>query len=148
MRVNAVDAAAIVTAIGVAVAAWQLWLAYRQATTAFEDSLSAQYRQLMQLLPVEALLGGSLSEEAHVTALPVFFHYFDFCNEQAFLHKKRRIRCSTWREWREGIEQNLRRPAFARAWGEVAMRVPDSFDELRLVCKPLPLQAKEDATAL
>jgi len=141
MVITTSDVVSALTAAGVAVAAWQLWLAHRQATTTFEDSLASRYRDLMQELPVEALLGGVLSAGEHTKALPVFYNYFDFCNEQAFLREKRRVRASTWDEWREGIEENLRRPAFARAWSEIAARVPESFDKLRELVRPQPVHA-------
>ena len=66
-------------------------------------------------------------------ALPGFYHYFDLSNEQAFLHERGRIGNRTWNEWRSGIHQNLARPAFLKAWNDVSMRAPDSFDELRRV---------------
>lgn len=134
------DVAAAATAGGALIAGWQLWLVKRQAATQFEDGLGVQYRQLMQQLPVTALLGESLSDADHVAALPVFFHYIDLCNEQAFLRKKRRVRRGTWREWREGMTENLRRPAFARAWSEIADRLLESFKELRAICPPERLQ--------
>ena len=34
--------ASIATALGVAVAAWQLWLAHKQSVTSFEDSLAKE----------------------------------------------------------------------------------------------------------
>jgi hypothetical protein len=131
--------ASIATAIGVGIAGWQIALAKRHAILQFEDQLSAQYRALMRDLPVNALLGESLSDIEYAAALGVFYHYFDLSNEQAFLHERGRISRSTWESWQEGIEQNLRRPAFALAWAEVSRRAPDSFDELRRLVKPSDL---------
>jgi hypothetical protein len=127
--ITAVASAA--TAVGVLLAAAQLWLAARQATTQFEDGLNAQYREIARRLPVAALLGEALPEDAYQDALPHFYHYFDLSNEQAFLHLKGRVRPSTWKNWLEGIEQNLSRPAFRRAWAEISHRAPESFNELR-----------------
>ena len=59
------------------------------------------------------------------------YHYFDLCNEQAFLHNNGRISSKTWLFWREGIASNLARPAFARAWCEIAARANGDFSELR-----------------
>jgi hypothetical protein len=123
--------AAVATAAGVLIAGWQLRLAKQQAVTAFEDQLSSQYREIARRLPVQALLGEPLDASAQVSALPDFYHYFDLSNEQAFLHRRRRVRDQTWAEWSEGIEQNLERPAFARAWAEVTLRAPNSFNDLR-----------------
>lgn len=126
-------AASAATAIGVIIAARQLGLSKEQARTQFEDGLNAQYRSIVQNLPVEALLGESLSPDVARAALPYFYHYFDLCNEQAFLRKQGRIGAATWANWMEGIEQNCRRPAFATAWAEVSSRAPESFDDLRVM---------------
>lgn len=123
--------AAAATALGVLVAVWQLWLTHRQATIQFEDQMSSQYREIIRRLPIGALLGESLQPAAHAAALKDFYHYFDLSNEQAYLHERSRITKKTWAEWREGIEQNLRRPAFAAAWEEISRRAPESFNELR-----------------
>ena len=104
--------------------------------------MNAQYRALMQNEPVAGLLGGVLGDREHQRALPVFFHYFDFCNEQAFLREKRRIRKTTWKEWRDGMEENLRGPAFARAWTEIVARMPESFDEIPRLSAPKPPQGQ------
>jgi hypothetical protein len=90
----------------------------------------------MRQLPIEALLGQTLDPEKRARALPVFFHYFDLCNEQGFLREQKRIRRQTWRDWEEGIRQNLGRPAFAEAWSLIAASAPDSFDQLRKICPP------------
>jgi hypothetical protein len=125
--------ASVATAGGVLLAWWQLLTTKRIAATEFEDQLTTQYREIVRALPIEALLGEQLSEEAHVRALPNFYYYFDLSNEQAFLYRARRIQPHTWNDWLEGIHENLRRPAFAKAWAEVSRRAPDTFDDLRSV---------------
>lgn len=81
------EVVSIGTAGGVVVAAAQLWLVRRQAVTQSEDQLASQYRSLMREIPLEALLGIDLDENEYQKTLPVFFHYFDLCNEQAFLSR-------------------------------------------------------------
>lgn len=129
--------AAVATALGVFLAGWQLWLTKRQAIVQFEDQMSAQYRDIIRRIPIGALLGETLDSEEHASALKDFYHYFDLSNEQAYLHERRRITKKTWVEWREGIEQNLNRPAFASAWAEITSRAPESFNELRRVALAL-----------
>lgn len=126
----------IATAIGVGVAAYQLRVTRKQGVTAFEDSLAAQYRQIASTLPLKALLGESLTPEEHRDHLHYFYRYFDLCNEQAFLHENGRVSDSTWTFWEDGILTNLRRPAFAAAWQEIAARAKDDFNELRSLCPP------------
>lgn len=133
-------AAAVATAVGVLLAGWQLWLTKRQATIQFEDQMSAQYRDIVGRLPIGALLGEPLTSDEQAAALKDFYHYFDLSNEQAYLHERRRITKKTWAEWREGIEQNLNRPAFAAAWAEITRRAPESFNELRRVASSLALR--------
>jgi hypothetical protein len=135
-------AASVATALGIFLAAGQLYFSSRQAMTQFEDQLAAQYREIARRLPLEALLGEALSEEAHAHALTDFYDYFDLSNEQAFLRKQGRVSNTTWSNWLEGIQQNLRRPAFARAWREVRRRAPDSFDELRKILDPADVSAE------
>lgn len=123
--------ASLATAVGVIIAARQLGLSKEQARIQFEDGLNAQYREIVQHLPVEAMLGEPLAADSSKSALPYFYHYFDLCNEQAFLRRLGRISPSTWDNWKEGIEQNCSRPAFAAAWAEISRRAPESFDDLR-----------------
>jgi len=126
----------IATAMGVLLAAWQLWLAQRQSITTFEDSFAREYRTLAARLPTKALLGESLSKSEHQRYFDEFYHYFDLCNEQAFLNQCGRITQETWKFWHDGIASNLRRPAFKRAWMEIAARANDDFSELRALFPP------------
>ena len=130
------EIASIATAIGVLLAAWQLWLAHRQSITAFEDSFAREYRKLMRRLPKKALLGESLTDAEYGKAFDEFYHYFDLCNEQAFLHERHRIRKTTWEFWCDGMTSNFRRPAFKRAWFEIASRANHDFSELRNIFPP------------
>ena len=129
-------AASIATALGILAAGWQLYLTKRQAVTQFEDKLTSQYREVAGRIPLVALLGEELDDAEYAAALPDFYHYFDLSNEQAFLRLQRRITGRTWANWQEGIQQNLSRPSFARAWTEVCTRAPDSFTELRRLMPP------------
>lgn len=126
----------LATAIGLGVTAYQLLITRKQNVTTFEDSLAAQYRQVASTLPLEALLGEPLDEATHKANLPYFYRYFDLCNEQVFLNKHGRISGATWTFWEDGIRTNLNRPAFARAWSEIARRAKDDFDELRVIYPP------------
>lgn len=123
--------ASIATALGVLFAAWQLLLAKRQATTAFEDSLAREYREIAQRIPVRALLGDTLPPEEAAAALDDFYHYVDLSNEQVFLRQNGRVTEATWRNWADGMRTMLTRPAFGAAWEEIKARAPDSFEELR-----------------
>lgn len=121
------------TAVGVFIAAWQLWRTHRQSITTFEDSLACEYRELAATLPTKALLGERLTDQEHSAHFDKFYRYFDLSNEQAFLHECGRISPATWQFWRDGIASNLKRPAFSRAWNEVCRRdnVPPPVQDLR-----------------
>jgi hypothetical protein len=124
------------TALGALAAAWQLYLVHRQSVTNFEDSFAKEYRELAAELPTKALLGEPLNDEEHSEHFDELYHYFDLCNEQAFLYKAGRISEKTWNFWRDGIASNMRRPAFQRAWCEIASRANGDFSELRALFPP------------
>lgn len=122
----------VATAVGALFAGYQLLLVKNLSRTQFEDQMAAQYRAIARELPIGALMGAPLSQSERDAALPIFYHYFDLCNEQAYLNKKHRVRRATWREWEDGIRQNLARPAFREAWRDIAAQIGiDTFDELR-----------------
>lgn len=105
--------------------------AQTQARTDFEDALSRDYRDTIRSLPIEALLGETLTEELMDRHLADFYRYIDLSNEQVFLRKEGRIRTKTWKNWSDGIKDNLKKPAFAHAWRSIKLRAKDSFEELR-----------------
>ncbi|MCP5285452.1 MAG: hypothetical protein H6933_11175 [Burkholderiaceae bacterium] len=135
----------VFTALAAIVAAWQLWHMQQQSTTSFEDELVREYRELASTLPLPALLGEPISDELHAEKLDEFYRYFDLCNSQVFLHDRGRISDETWAFWVQGIRSNLMRPAFARAWAEIAARANGDFAELRRVCPPPKTAATGDA---
>ena len=127
----------VATAVAVMVAAWQLVLSKRQAVTTFEDSLAKEYRDIAATLPVKALLGEVLDDSVHIDKFDEFYRYFDLCNQQVFLRQSSRVSDRTWQFWQEGIASNLKRPAFSRAWSEVAARCNGDFAELRSLFPPV-----------
>ena len=138
MTFNLSDIANVATAIAVIFAAWQIWLSKKQATTTFEDSLAKEYRELAARLPTKALLGEPLTDMEHSDSFDEMYHYFDLCNQQAFLADAGRISKETWKFWKDGITSNIRRPAFERAWSEIAARSNGDFSELRAIIPPKP----------
>lgn len=121
--------AAVVSASGVVFVVVQLWLSKRIAQSQFEDSLAREYRDLAALLPPEALMGENLPDEEYQAAFRNLFRYIDLSNEQVFLRQRRRVSPQVWQFWCAGIRSNLARPAFARAWEQIAGNC-DSFQEL------------------
>ena len=121
----------IATALAVLVTAWQLRRGTSQARTNFEDDLSREYRELARSIPVKAHLGEELTEDEFAQAFPRLHQYLDLTNEQIFLRMNGRISRTTWLNWREGIESNLRRPAFTQAWSHVKKATSEGFTELR-----------------
>lgn len=121
------------TALGVFLAAWQLYRSAQQARTDFEDRVVEEYRQIAQRIPVQALLGATLSPEEQQQCFQQFYHYIDLSNEQVFLRMNKRVSLETWRNWRDGIRSHLERPAFAAAWSDIKLRAGKNFNELRLL---------------
>lgn len=137
--------AAVFTAFGAWAAVRQLRLLEQQSVTSFEDGLADEYRDIARELPLDALLGVSMSPQEVTQALPAFYRYFDLCNQQVFLNMQGRIRAETWQLWKDGIQSNLRRPAFAQAWAEIAAKATGDFNELRALCAPQAIAPREVA---
>lgn len=129
------DITNLATTAGIFVAAWQLYLSQRQATTAFEDAIAKEYRELAAIMPTKAFLGEELSAEEHKEYLDEFYHYFDLCNGQIFLRQVGRVRAQTWGFWRDGMKSNFNRPAFKSAWRAISEKANEDFAELRLLVK-------------
>ena len=123
----------VIMAIGVLVAARQLALSKQEAQSQFEDSLTTQYRKISRRLPLAVLLGKPLEGDALDRSLRSFYEYFDLSNEEAFLAEQGRLRPVTWRNWLEGIQQHLARPAFQQAWRKLEPDLDGSFDALRKI---------------
>ena len=134
-------ASSIATTIAVIIAAIQLRQTRKLAMVAFEDSLAREYRDLTKKVPVAARLGEELTEQEYQKCFNHLYRYFDLCNEQAFLHMKKRIGGGTWTFWFDGIKSNLERPAFKRAWKEICARSAGDFQELRGFFPPDPSTA-------
>jgi hypothetical protein len=117
----------LATAAGVLIAAFQLRISSKIAQTEFEDSIDQQYRQLSKDIPVDALIGKSVSEEKKDMTRELVYNYLDLCNEQIFLRKRRRIRKDTWTDWCNGIASNIEKPEFKRVWLEIKQESPETF---------------------
>lgn len=125
--------ASFATAIGVAIAAWQIRRNAEQTKTSFEDSLNKEYRELMRPVPLKALVGENVPGTEAEVAKEAIYNYLDFCNQQVYLRKQKRIRKSTWLEWQEGMKINLALPLFAEVAQLVFTRLPHIFCELKKV---------------
>lgn len=121
--------AASVSAIAVLFAMLQLRATKVIAQLQFEDALEREYRELVARIPTKALLDSDLNEQEYRETFDEFFRYFDLSNQQAALRKAKRIGDVTWKNWRSGIQFNLKLPAFARAWSEIKSRTSDQADE-------------------
>jgi hypothetical protein len=121
----------IATAFALIVGIWQLVLARRQATTDFEDELDRDYRNIIAALPVKTMLGEDLTDPEYTQSLAALYRYVDLTNKQVFLCQIHRVSKHTWQFWCEGIESNLARCPFNRAWAQIKANAQPSFSELR-----------------
>jgi len=129
---HAVEAiASVVTATGIFIGAIQLWLTKKINQTQFEDDLANHYREIIRMIPVEALLGRELTPDEAKEAHDGIYFYIDLSNEQVILRQNGRISQATWTIWRDGIKSNLSRAAFRKAWEEIKIAIPSDFSELR-----------------
>jgi len=124
--------ASVATSVGVGFAAYQILQTKQQSITSFEDDFTRQYRDIIQRIPVKALLNENLSDDDFQMALNEIYNYIDLTNYQIFLRKQNRIRSQTWENLRDGMKVNLELPAFKRGWEMIKERTPDNFfEELR-----------------
>ena len=126
--------ASLATAIGVCIAAWQIWESRKLVQTSFEDGLDQQYRHLAMNIPVDALIGKSVDDEKGVLR-EIIYNYLDLCNEQTFLRRKKRISKNRWEDWNTGIKDNLSKPAFRVVWNEIKGTAPNTFTALEVLEK-------------
>jgi hypothetical protein len=132
-----------VTAGATAALFFVAWLQIRslrkQVTTALEDGLTAQYRRIMEYIPVEIWLDHELKElrddKRRNDSRDAIYRYIDLSQEQAFLHDVNRVSDETWIEWSKGIKFNMELKAFRGVWEEVSEKYPNSFGELRALLK-------------
>ena len=117
----------VATAIGVLIAAFQLRTSSKIAQSEFEDSIDQQYRDLARGIPVDALIGKSVSEDKQEMTRELIYNYLDLCNEQIFLRRKNRIRKDTWVDWCAGMKSNLSKQEFEKIWAEVKNEAPQTF---------------------
>lgn len=129
-----------VTSVATVVLVFLVWrqirLAGKQATTTFEDSLTEQYRRIMENIPTAIWLGSelkALDEECRDRCRDAIYRYIDLSNEQAYLHSKKRVTDEAWIEWSAGINLNMKLSAFAEVWTQVKEKCPASFKELRVL---------------
>jgi hypothetical protein len=122
--------ASLATAIGVCIAAWQIWESRKLAQTSFEDGLDQQYRNLAMDIPVDALIGKPINDNKKDDLREIIYNYLDLCNEQTYLRQKKRISKNRWKEWNDGIKDNLAKPAFKEVWDEIKDQAPRTFTAL------------------
>jgi hypothetical protein len=92
--------ATVATVIYVFLTWQQLKLLRKQATTTFEDSLTEQYRRIMENIPIEIWLGlelRALDEVRRNRCRDAIYRYIDLSNDQAFLHNKKRVTDEAWK---------------------------------------------------
>ena len=123
--------ASIATAFGIIIAAWQIWLGRRQSRLDFEDSFDQRYRDLTMQIPVDALIGDPFPSEDQKRVRELVFNYLDLCNEQVYLRMRKRISKVRWKDWCEGMQSNLEKPAFKEVWDEIQKKAPDEFSHLK-----------------
>lgn len=122
--------ASVVAAGGVFLAYGQLKISKNIAQLEFEDGLSKEYRELASNIPTKALLGIELTEEEFQRSFDELYRYIDLTNEQVSLRQRNRVKKEAWLNWSSGIQSNLARPSFKRAWSEIKEK-SNSFQELR-----------------
>ena len=129
-----IDAVVSLATIGVFIAVWQIWESKKLAETSFENGLNQEYRELVRDIPMDALIGKPINDK-NDGLREIIYNYLDLCNEQTYLRQIKRISKSRWKDWNEGIRDNLSKPAFKEVWDEIKETVPITFTALDLLEK-------------
>ena len=85
-------------------------------------------------IPVDALIGEPINVKKDELR-EIIYNYLDLCNEQTYLRQKKRIGKNRWKEWNDGIRDNLSKPAFKEVWDEIKDKAPNTFTALELLEK-------------
>lgn len=110
--------AAVVTAVGVLLAALSIRASQRQRLRSFEAFYVERYWSLMDSLSLEAIkldpnYERDDSDEKAVRS------YIRLCEDECELRKKGWIADATWKIWTEGMKDQLLREPFVQIWKEV-----------------------------
>ena len=114
-------AATCVGAAGVFFVCRQVQQAEEAERSRLEDMLCQEYRELLKEIPYDALINKDICLD--VKTLNWFYRYFDLANGEFFMARCKRVRADTWKEWQEGIYDNLKLVAFKKAWQEIEPRL-------------------------
>ena len=124
----------LATAIGVFIAVWQISESRKLAQTSFENGLNQEYRELVRNIPIDALIGKPINDKKDELR-EIIYNYLDLCNEQTYLRQKKRISENRWKDWNDGMRDNLSKPAFKEVWDEIKNTAPTTFTALDLLEK-------------
>jgi hypothetical protein len=124
--------AAVATAIGVGIAAFQLRDGARQRRAAFEQGLIGRYQEIQSRIDLRYLIDDAEYDPADDELRRAMYDYFELCEEEHYYMIGGRASRSTWNdEWWPGIKTNMERPAFSGAWRDISVKAPSQFTEIR-----------------
>lgn len=120
--IEMIELAVAITAVAVAI--YTIRREYENVASQLRYSYFAdyakRYSQIMEEMPADVFLPGDTDliemTEDHYKAMS---RYFDLCCEEHFLNTKGRIDPSVWDDWKEGIETNMSKAVFKKAWKEM-----------------------------
>lgn len=125
---------------GLLLTVYQLKQFEKREKTSLENGLNREYRDIMEGIPVNALLNNEVEDwssecRPEKARLGAIYPYIDLSNQQIFLRKRGRITKTRWKDWEEGIKIHLDQPEFERAWTTIKEETDGplgkSFEELR-----------------
>lgn len=131
------DVAALATAVGVALAVFQLQRQRNLNRTAFEADLVRRYWDILDRLSLAARRGSpeGINDNDRCAA----HSYFHLADEQAYLATKQsKVSRRTWRTWRAGIEATMKREPFRTEWSLVQEdeKLVHEYGDLRAILEP------------
>ena len=109
------------TAVGVGIAAYQLWVGRAQRCAEFEQRMTVRFEEILGRIDLRYLLDDAPFNPEDATLRRAMYDYFVLCEEEKYYADAGRVTDGTWNEeWLPGIKANMDRPAFLGAWKAMA----------------------------
>jgi|GEM_PF-2966399 len=101
----------IVLLLGIAFAGWQLYQIKKHDAFDYLVEYTRRYSEILRKLPIESADSRSIGELSEEQWREVWA-YLDLCGEEEFMSRGGYIPKAIWKEWKDGIQENMKKKLF------------------------------------